>query len=73
MKRDIDVDGERLAVLVPSEVWEQLFALDKITSKDYVNSASLQAGKIEHFAGFAFINYEKVPGSPMVPKDSIPS
>ncbi|ONI59078.1 hypothetical protein AYJ09_01450 [Candidatus Liberibacter solanacearum] len=66
-KRYIDVDSERIYVLIPSEVWASLFALEKATSKDYINTASLQAGRIEVFAGVSFINMEKVPGDDLFP------
>ncbi|AHA28021.1 phage capsid protein [Candidatus Liberibacter americanus] len=66
-KRYIDVDSEQIYVLVPSDVWASLFALEKATSKDYVNSAALQSGKMEAFAGVWFINMEKVPGDDLFP------
>ncbi|CAL9917646.1 conserved hypothetical protein [Candidatus Liberibacter solanacearum] len=66
-KRYIDVDSEQIYVLVPSEVWASLFALEKATSKDYINTAALQAGRIEAFAGVWFVNMEKVPGDDLFP------
>lgn len=63
IKRHVNVDAERLYVIVPSEVWMMLFSLERATSRDYVKSESLQAGKIDYFAGFSFINYETVPGT----------
>ncbi|MGZ9594884.1 MAG: phage capsid protein [Candidatus Liberibacter asiaticus] len=69
MKNDVQVDSEKLIVGLPSDVWVRLFALDKATSKDYVNTASLQAGKIDFFAGFTFVNIEKVPGNSGFPSD----
>lgn len=66
-KRYIDVDSEQLYVGVPSDVWASLFALEKATSKDYINTATLQAGKIESFAGFWFVDIEKVPGDDSFP------
>ncbi|XCD44426.1 phage capsid protein (plasmid) [Candidatus Liberibacter asiaticus] len=66
-KRYIDVDSEQVYVLVPSDVWASLFALERATSKDYINTAALQAGKIEAFAGVWFINMEKVPGNDLFP------
>ncbi|KGB27535.1 hypothetical protein GS16_00345 [Candidatus Liberibacter solanacearum] len=66
-KRYIDVDSEQIYVLVPSDVWASLFALEKATSKDYINTAALQAGKMEAFAGVWFINLEKVPGDDLFP------
>ncbi|ADR51936.1 hypothetical protein CKC_05765 [Candidatus Liberibacter solanacearum CLso-ZC1] len=67
MERHIDVDSEQIYVLVPSDVWASLFALEKATSKDYINTAALQAGRIEAFAGVRFINMEKVPGNNLFP------
>ncbi|QOI69853.1 major capsid protein [Liberibacter phage P-PA19-1] len=69
MENDVSVDSERLVVGLPADVWMRLFALDKTTSKDYVNSASLQAGKIDSFAGFTFVNIERVPGKSKFPND----
>lgn len=66
-KRYVDLDSEQLYVLVPSEVWVSLFALEKATSKDYINTASLQAGKIEVFAGVWFVDIESVPGDDFFP------
>lgn len=67
MENDVQLDNERLYVGLPADVWAGMFALDKATSKDYVNSASLQAGKIDGFAGFWFVNIEKVPGKSKFP------
>lgn len=66
---DVDIDAEFINVLVPPAVYKGLFNIEQVTSKDYVNKANLDAGRVRYFAGVNIILYNRVPGDSRFPKD----